>query len=172
MNKTKPSIVESYIKLIDDEKYDKVSITDLVSENQVSRQTFYYHFDDINDMLDWAFRQELKNACEEMEYGETLEECFAPVLATIKKYHNLVKKATKADDLIFIYNLFYKFFKRFVKEYIIEKSPLQSYDNYDFIIETWSYALAAKVLKEARGRRSNYDAMFTDCLNKFKKFVA
>ena len=51
MNKTKPSIVESYIKLINDEKYDKVSITDLVSENQVSRQTFYYHFDDINDML-------------------------------------------------------------------------------------------------------------------------
>ena len=52
MNKTKPSVVESYIKLIDDEKYDEVSITDLVSENQVSRQTFYYHFDDINDMLD------------------------------------------------------------------------------------------------------------------------
>lgn len=32
----------------------------LIEECHISRQTFYYHFQDINDVMEWSVRREAK----------------------------------------------------------------------------------------------------------------
>ncbi len=38
----------------------KISITDIVTESNLNRKTFYYHFTDIYDLLRWTFQEEAR----------------------------------------------------------------------------------------------------------------
>ena len=51
-NLTKRQLSVSLQKLLVQNQLDKITIQDLVNEAQVSRKTFYYHFQDIYDLLD------------------------------------------------------------------------------------------------------------------------
>jgi AcrR family transcriptional regulator len=44
-------------------RFDKITVKDLVERAQVNRQTFYYHFRDIYDLLEWVFAEDLA-ACQ------------------------------------------------------------------------------------------------------------
>ncbi len=37
---------------------DKITVKDLVEICGVNRQTFYYHFDDVYDLLEWVFEED------------------------------------------------------------------------------------------------------------------
>lgn len=43
---------------------DKITILDLVNDAQVSRKTFYYHFQDLYDLLEWTLVDEGKRVLE------------------------------------------------------------------------------------------------------------
>lgn len=40
---------------------DKITVKDLVEICGVNRQTFYYHFDDVYDLLEWVFEEDANN---------------------------------------------------------------------------------------------------------------
>ena len=47
-------IAEAFIDLLEKESIDKITVKQLIEECHISRQTFYYHFRDIMDVLEWA----------------------------------------------------------------------------------------------------------------------
>ena len=50
---------------------DKVTVKDLVEECGVNRQTFYYHFDDVYDLLEWVFEEDANRVLpDEIFYDE------------------------------------------------------------------------------------------------------
>ena len=53
----KAVIAETFSRMIDKEDIDKITVTKLIGECHISRQTFYYHFKDIMDVLEWTFRR-------------------------------------------------------------------------------------------------------------------
>ena len=81
----KAVIADTFTEMLDKEDIDKITVTKLIGECHISRQTFYYHFKDIMDVLDWAFRR----ATEELVKKLVI---FYPH----KPYHNLkvMKKVT------------------------------------------------------------------------------
>ena len=50
-------IADTFSKMLEKEDIDKITVTKLIGECHISRQTFYYHFRDIMDVLDWTFRR-------------------------------------------------------------------------------------------------------------------
>ena len=55
---TKKSLAKSLKKLMKKKKFTKITINDIVKLSGVNRNTFYYHFEDINALLKWMFEQE------------------------------------------------------------------------------------------------------------------
>ena len=55
---TKKSLARSLKKLMKNKKFTKITINDIVKLSKVNRNTFYYHFEDINALLKWMFEQE------------------------------------------------------------------------------------------------------------------
>lgn len=53
----KTLISDTFVKLLETEEIDKITVTKLIGECHISRQTFYYHFKDIMDVLEWTFRR-------------------------------------------------------------------------------------------------------------------
>ena len=52
---TKRALAESLKKLMTKRGFDKITVKDIVADCGVNRQTFYYHFHDIYDLLEWIF---------------------------------------------------------------------------------------------------------------------
>ncbi len=48
---TKAQILQHFSELLKDYDLDKITVTMLVSECEISRQTFYYHFNDIQALI-------------------------------------------------------------------------------------------------------------------------
>ena len=53
-NATKLALEESLKRLLLKKPLDKITINDLTTDCGISRMTFYYHFKDIYDLVEWA----------------------------------------------------------------------------------------------------------------------
>ncbi len=54
---TKTQILQSFSELLKNNDLDKITVTMLVNECNISRQTFYYHFTDIQALINWGIQQ-------------------------------------------------------------------------------------------------------------------
>ena len=70
---TKRKIADCVKKLMRKKEIRKITIQDVMDAMNMSRQSFYYHFKDIYDVLEWIERYDFANciACEE---NQTMEE--------------------------------------------------------------------------------------------------
>lgn len=59
---TKDTISQAYLELLDEGGSKTITVKDLVERAGVSRMTFYYHFTDIYDLVDWMFREYFETA--------------------------------------------------------------------------------------------------------------
>ncbi len=55
---TKHLLAKSLKALMGEKTLDKITVKEIVARCGVNRQTFYYHFRDIYDLLDWLFVEE------------------------------------------------------------------------------------------------------------------
>ena len=56
---TKYALEQSLKKLLRERPLDKITIKDLVEDCGVNRQTFYYHFQDIYDLIAWSLNAKM-----------------------------------------------------------------------------------------------------------------
>ena len=59
---TKEALGKALKKMLSVKPIDKITVKDLVEECGVNRQTFYYHFDDVYDLLEWVFEEDTNKA--------------------------------------------------------------------------------------------------------------
>lgn len=57
---TKQAMYHALKKLITTKSINKITIKDITDTCGLNRQTFYYHFKDIYDLLEWSFREEFR----------------------------------------------------------------------------------------------------------------
>jgi len=53
----KSMIADAFMTLSKTKDVDKITVTDLVKACHISRQTFYYHFQDILEVFEWSVQQ-------------------------------------------------------------------------------------------------------------------
>ncbi len=61
-NATKQALEASLKRLLLKKPLDKITINDLARDCGISRNTFYYHFRDIYDLVEWASREDAEQA--------------------------------------------------------------------------------------------------------------
>lgn len=59
---TKAAFADALKKMMSVKPMEKITVKDLVEVCGVNRQTFYYHFDDIYDLLEWVFEEDAKRS--------------------------------------------------------------------------------------------------------------
>jgi len=61
----KPLIADAFLKLSKEKNIDKITVKDIVDECGISRQSFYYHFQDILEVIEWSAEQAFQKLLEE-----------------------------------------------------------------------------------------------------------
>lgn len=73
-NITKRALGASLKKLLNRMPLDKITIQNLVDDAEVSRKTFYYHFQDIYDLLEWVLADDMRRTLEGRVTPDTWQE--------------------------------------------------------------------------------------------------
>ena len=58
-NITKKAIATSFKELMENKPFNKISVTDITDGCGLNRQSFYYHFQDKYDLINWIFETEI-----------------------------------------------------------------------------------------------------------------
>ena len=63
---TKQALAESFKRLLLKRGVEKITVKDIVEDCGVNRQTFYYHFRDIYDLMEWIFQEATEKMAQEV----------------------------------------------------------------------------------------------------------
>lgn len=160
--KTKDLIIDSFLSLAAQDNIDveKISITDIVDNCQISRQTFYYHFKDIEEMLTWAFSNEAKKvgslSAEYTKWNEAIK-LYKPFF---NKYECFLKKCLNTKMFVQVYSLLYDSLYDFTKKFLVEQINCKYNDKTDFAVKTYVYALIGFIIKELKREKPDFDSLF------------
>ena len=147
----KETIARAVKVLVVDKKVKKLTVKDIVEECNITRQTFYYHFEDIPDLLRWSLNKKSEEIFQEyFEDGsqENALRYFILVALNMKTYIQKGMSTNYKDEIDrILIEHFYKLSDRIViakslyKECnIVELSLVKKYQCHGFIgmISQWS----------------------------------
>lgn len=76
---TKKALAASLKKLLSEKPLDKITVIDIVEDCEVNRQTFYYHFKDIYDLVEWIYTSEATKALDGKKTYDTWQQGFLQI---------------------------------------------------------------------------------------------
>ena len=97
---TKRALAASLKKLLEQKPLDKITVTDIAEDCGVNRQTFYYHFQDIYDLVEWIYTSEATAAIGGKKTYDTWQEGFLHIFQYVldnrafvtRTYHSLSRE--------------------------------------------------------------------------------
>ena len=82
---TKRALEQSLKNLLMKKPLTKITINDITEDCGISRRTFYYHFKDIYDLVEWCCREDARKALEEKKTYETWQQGFVQIFEAVLK---------------------------------------------------------------------------------------
>lgn len=73
-NYTQKLIIDTFNEMLDRMPFDKITVTALIKECQIGRNTFYYHYQDIYELLDEALGGVVKGSYR-VNFGSVVAGC-------------------------------------------------------------------------------------------------
>lgn len=80
---TKRALEASLKELLKKKTLDKITISDITEGCGMNRMTFYYHFRDIYDLVEWACQEDAKRALEGKKTYDTWQQGFYQIFEAV-----------------------------------------------------------------------------------------
>ncbi len=82
---TKRALEQSLKNLLAKKPLSKITINDITEDCGISRMTFYYHFKDIYDLIEWVCIEDAQKALKEKKTHDTWQEGFLHIFHAVKE---------------------------------------------------------------------------------------
>jgi probable dihydroxyacetone kinase regulator len=82
---TKRALEESLKHLLLQKPIDKITINDIAEDCGINRMTFYYHFKDIYDLVEWSCYEDASKALAGMKTYDTWQQGFRQIFEAVKE---------------------------------------------------------------------------------------
>lgn len=104
---TKKAIVDSFLKLLSEKNFEKITVKNIVEECGVNRKTFYYYFEDIYDLAEQIFEKEIRKLSPMMTPEMNVEETVDLLCDLVEKNKRLITHSFSMAGEIEMRRLFY-----------------------------------------------------------------
>ena len=140
-NSTKSALADAMKKLMVRKSFAKISISDLCEECGLNRKSFYYHFKDIYDLLEWIYKNEVILEIEEKATYETWQQGLMYIFEYVLKNKDFVKNTYYSISKDLLLNFIYAQTNILIMDVIEEKSKNINISNEDkmFIANFYKY---------------------------------
>jgi AcrR family transcriptional regulator len=87
---TRKAIIESFLKLLDEQPLNKISVREIVEDCGINRNTFYYHFSDIPNLIEAIVKDDADRIAQEFTGVDSLPDCLSTALAFTSSHKRAV----------------------------------------------------------------------------------
>ena len=117
---TKRALEQSLKNLLREKPLSKITVTDITEDCGISRMTFYYHFKDIYDLVEWACMEDAAKALANKKTYDTWQQGFLQILEALRKdkaFFTSVYRSISREQLEnYLYRLTYDLMMGVVEE--------------------------------------------------------
>ena len=103
---TKRALEQSLKNLLLKKPLTKITIGDIAEDCGINRMTFYYHFKDIYDLVEWSCLEDARKALEEKKTYDTWQQGFLQIFEAVR------------DNKPFIMNVYHCVHREQVEKYL------------------------------------------------------
>ena len=87
---TKRALEQSLKNLLLKKPLTKITINDIAEDCGINRMTFYYHFKDIYDLVEWSCTEDARKALEEKKTYDTWQQGFLQIFEAVRENKSFI----------------------------------------------------------------------------------
>lgn len=147
-NITKHAIAQGFKQLILKKDLHKISISDISSQCGLNRQTFYYHFQDKYELLNWIYYQEcFRKAIDGMNF-DNWNDHFEMMFTIMKEDEVFYSRTIRSDQ-----SVFYDYLLQITTAILFDAMEKLDYDHQlqkqdkSFYARFYAYGISGSVIK-------------------------
>ena len=139
---TKAALANALFEQLQNKRLDEICVKELVERCGMSRQTFYYHFQDIYEVIAWKLQkvgQELKNQHREIGKREAIE----IALGIMRKNKRVILNIYRALERTYVERYFTRWVRPLVVEVVEEQARGYriSDDALEFVVDMYTFGV-------------------------------
>ena len=115
---TKRALEASLKKLLLQKPLNKITINDITEDCGVNRMTFYYHFKDIYDLVDWIMVEDAAKALEGRQSFENWTDAFLDILHQVQDNKVLVMNVYRSVSREQVEQYLYKLLDPMLRDFV------------------------------------------------------
>ena len=158
-NPTKKALEASLKKLMLQKPLDKITIRDITDDCGISRMTFYYHFQDIYDLVEWVCIEDATAALQGKKTCDTWQEGLSQIFEAVLEQKPFVLNACRCISREQMENFLFKMTYGLIRGVVDEKSagaPITE-EQKAFIADFYKYSFVGLMLDWIkRGMHADY----------------
>lgn len=145
---TKNALADSLKALLEFRPVDKITISDITDDCGVNRMTFYYHFQDIYDLLEWSWIREANKVLNGKKTYDTWQQGFLQIFNAVSENKqivmNIYHSVNREQIEIYLYKLTYDLLFGVIEENAAGMDVRD--DDKKFIADFYKYAFVGLIL--------------------------
>lgn len=116
---TKLSLAKSLKDLLETKSFAKLTVTEIIKKSEVNRNTFYYHFEDIYDLLRWTLEQDAIDKVKTYDSIDDIDKAIDFTLDYIKENQAFLRNILFSVGERDLKRFLAKDFKEIIKNFIV-----------------------------------------------------
>ena len=148
LNTTKRALEASLKHLLLQKPLDKITINDIAEDCGISRMTFYYHFKDIYDLVEWSCLEDASRALAGKKTYDTWQQGFLQIFQEVQANKPFIVNVYHSVSREQVENYLYKVVYQLLIGVVEEKAAGMSVSEGDkkFIADFYKYAFVGLML--------------------------
>lgn len=145
---TKRALEASLKNLLLKKPLDKITIQDITDDCGINRMTFYYHFKDIYDLIEWSCVEDAAKALNGKKTYDTWQQGFLQIFEAVLENKpfimNVYHSVSREQVELYLYKLTYDLLISVINEKSVQKNV--SEEDKAFIADFYKYAFVGIML--------------------------
>ena len=147
-DKTKKKIASSLMNLVEKKPIDKITITDITVNCDISRQVFYRYFLDKKDLINWIYEEDCGSVIYTGEERFSVKSWLKYIIDILAEKKNFYMHAIKDDSSKTFEKLILNKTRYYLKKIIKHKTKVELTKQLEFLVEMTARALIDMIILE------------------------
>lgn len=145
-------ISSTFVSMVKQKGIDKITVKALIDACNISRQTFYYHFQDIMEVIEWSMEQAARAMLEQSLRADTPEEALGILISSTLNNRELILRLMDSQKREQIEALFVRAVRKYLQEMIRSKTQELSmrYSDMEVALDFWAFGICGLLLQCCR----------------------
>ena len=162
---TKRALEQSLKNLLLQKPLHKITISDIADDCGINRMTFYYHFKDIYDLVDWILVEDASKILEGRQSFETWDEAYLDILHQLQENKTLVLNVYRSVGREQVEQYLYKMLDTLLRIFVERLNIPVKEEDKQFIIDFYKYGFVGLALEWIRRDMKTDPAIMAERLN-------